>query len=375
MLSPSGEVYNHDCVRWYEYEKVQENLNHYHNIGDAFVFDSSLKLLQFDELETLNIRDSSTSEIDYYNSEFDYCFLRGSNYIHSEMDWENAVPVLEKLKIPVIALGIGAQAPAQGPLVISETTERVLRLISDRCNSIGIRGAYTAEVLEKLGITNFRIVGCPTMFRARDPHLQIQLPPLKEVQRVGFTLRREVSTAYAKDVSQYLLAHRQIIENLAQKFDLQLMAQGEIEEKKIVLGTPEQEKEAIEQLKEQSWFSEWYLSETILKLYSENLFYSDVVSDYEQLVRRKDLVLGFRLHGNLMALANRVPSIYFTYDSRTTEFAETFKIPCYDVFSKEEFQIEDYWNQSLFDIFNATYKQRYRGMKDFLEENLIAHCM
>ena len=74
-----------------------------------------------------------------------------------------------------------------------------------------------------------------------------------------------------------------------------------------------------------------------------------MVADYEDLVRQKDLVLGYRLHGNLMALANGMPSIYFTYDSRTAEFAETFQIPHFDVFSGKPFELEDYWDQSLFE--------------------------
>ena len=57
-------------------------------------------------------------------------------------------------------------------------------------------------------------------------------------------------------------------------------------------------------------------------------------------------MLGYRLHGNLMALANGMPSIYFTYDSRTVEFVETFKIPAFDVFSGKKFELEDYWDQA-----------------------------
>ncbi|HEX6979886.1 MAG TPA: polysaccharide pyruvyl transferase family protein, partial [Alphaproteobacteria bacterium] len=85
VMIPSGEVYDHDCVRWYNYANVQANLEHYHNIGDAFVFDSSLKLLNFETLDVLKIRSATQADIDRYNAEFDYCFLRGSNYIHGEM--------------------------------------------------------------------------------------------------------------------------------------------------------------------------------------------------------------------------------------------------------------------------------------------------
>ena len=97
-ISPSGEVYNHDCVHWYSRSSFALKPDHYHNIGDAFVYDSSLKLMRFKELDGLNIRNPSDAEIDRYNSEFDFAFLRGSNYLHPEMDWENAPSVLSRLR-------------------------------------------------------------------------------------------------------------------------------------------------------------------------------------------------------------------------------------------------------------------------------------
>ena len=64
VISPSGEVYDHDNVRWYNHANVQANIDHYHNIGDAFVFDSSLKLLNFSKLEPLKIRTPTDADID-----------------------------------------------------------------------------------------------------------------------------------------------------------------------------------------------------------------------------------------------------------------------------------------------------------------------
>ena len=114
VMIPSGEVYDHNNVRWYSHQDIQRNLNHYHNIGDAFVFDSSLKLLKYDRLETLTIREFNPAEVDRLRDEFDYVVLRGSNYIHGEMDWEMAEQVLRRLGLPVLAFGIGAQAPVDG---------------------------------------------------------------------------------------------------------------------------------------------------------------------------------------------------------------------------------------------------------------------
>lgn len=369
VMIPSGEVYDHDCVRWYNYTDVQKSINHYHNIGDAFVYDSSLKLLNYESLKALPIANPNMDEIDRLREEYDYVFLRGSNYIHQHMKWQHTIPVLERLKLPVLGFGIGAQAPVEGTMTLSDETKTVLRMMADSTTSIGVRGAYTAQVLWDIGIRNVRIVGCPTAFRRNDPNMRITLPALDDVNKVGVTLRREVSPAYAKDIKRYLTFHRDLVKHIAKRFDITLMAQGEVEEKKIVLGTPEQKQEAIDALKANSWVSDWFLDEAIEKLYRERLFYSDVVTDYETLVRQKDLVLGYRLHGNLMALSNGVPSVYFTYDSRTTEFAETYQIPSYDVFSDKPFRLEDYWDQSLFDRFNRAWFHTYREMQTFLVEN------
>ncbi|WP_038363251.1 polysaccharide pyruvyl transferase family protein [Bosea sp. UNC402CLCol] len=375
VISPSGEVYDHDNVRWYDYANLASHIDHYHNIGDAFVFDSSLKLLNFETLDTLPIDHVDPAMIDRLNAEYDYVFLRGSNYVHAEMDWAQAPDVLRRLKIPVIAFGIGAQAPVSGKLELSEDSKTVLKLIADSTASLGVRGTYSAEVLNDLGIRNVRIIGCPTAFRNNNPGLAIRLPPLDQVKTAGVTLRREVSKTYAQDIQRYLTFHRDLVKAMADRFEVTLMSQGEAEEKKLALGTPEQKAAAMAALKDNAWASSWYLDEQVEGLYRNRMFYSDVVADYERLVRGLDLVLGYRLHGNLMALANGTPSIYFTYDSRTVEFADTFKIPSVDVFSGRDFRLEEYWDQSRFDRFNAAYAQVYGQMRDFLVENRVDNKM
>lgn len=373
VISPTGEVYDHDCVRWYSSTCFANAPDHYHNIGDSIVFDSSLKLLRYSELCGMNIRTPTDREIDSYNAEYDYAFLRGSNYLHPAMDWENAPATLEKLRIPIIAFGIGAQAPSRGPLVLNEATRRVLAIIAERSASLGVRGAYTADVLWSIGIRNARIIGCPTMFRNNDPNLRVDLPSLESVRDVAYTMRREVSATYARDINRYLTLQRATILDLAQRFNLDVFAQGEPEEKNVLWGDTEQRQRAIAKLRTVNWLRGE--GDPMERLYAKNLFYSDSVAEYEQKVRSKQLVLGYRLHGNLLALANRVPSIYFTYDSRTSEFAETLQIPSFGVFSDRAFRLEDFWDQELFERFNRAYFQRYRDTRLFLDENGIDHRM
>jgi hypothetical protein len=373
IISPSGEVYDHDCVRWYSHLSFAKAPDHYHNIGDAFVYDSSLKLLNFSSLDGLKIRTPTEADVERYNSEYDFAVLRGSNYLHPYMDWENAPWVLSRLRIPIIAFGIGAQAPATGKLELNADARRVLDCIAERCVSFGVRGSYTADMLWSLGIRNIRIIGCPTIFRNNDPGLRIDLPPLDQVRRVGFTLRREVGHDYAKDIRRYLALQRDTILSLADRFDLHVMAQGEVEEKKILWGAPDVQEAALSKLRSEGWLHDG--ADPMETLYRSRLFYADSVAEFEQFVRQRDLVLGYRLHGNLISLANRIPSVYFTYDSRTTEFVDTFQIPSFNVFGGQAFRLEDYWDQTLFEKFNRAYYQHYRDARLFLEENGIPNKM
>ena len=373
VISPSGEVYEHNNVRWYEALGFNTHPNHYHNIGDAFVYDSSLKLLEFDLIKALNIRDASDADIQNYNENFDYAFLRGSNYLHSEMDWENAPAILSKLKIPIIAFGIGAQASSKKRLSLSRESIRVLSIISEKSVSLGVRGNYTADVLWSLGIRNVRVIACPTIFRNNDPGLRIDLPALSDIRNVAYTLRREVDTTYAQDMRQYLGLQRETILDLDRKFNIEVLAQGEIEEKSVLWGSPIQRQGALDSLRKDGWLKG--PGDRLEEIYAERLFYSDSVREFEFKIREQQLVLGYRLHGNLLALANKIPSVYFTYDTRTAEFAETLQIPHFDVFSGRRFDLENFWDQSLFEKFNRAYYQTYRAMRHFLDENGVANKM
>ena len=99
--------------------------------------------MRFSDLDAINIRNPSDADIERYNSQFAFAFLRGSNYLHPMMDWKNAPAVLKRLRIPIIAFGIGAQAPATGKLQLPRPAREVLdSLPSARSRSWCTRGLH-----------------------------------------------------------------------------------------------------------------------------------------------------------------------------------------------------------------------------------------
>ena len=125
VISPSGEVYDHDNVRWYNYKDVQRSINHYHNIGDAFVFDSSLKLLNFSKLNALEIVNPKFDDMDRINAEYDFVFLRGSNYVHKRHALEPDRRGAQAAQDPGDRLGHRCAGPGEGQA-------RVVRRDEDR---------------------------------------------------------------------------------------------------------------------------------------------------------------------------------------------------------------------------------------------------
>jgi hypothetical protein len=373
-LIPAGEVTDRRNVRSWTAKDPARDVKEDYNAGDMFVYEASLRLLDFDEMEAIPLEsDWSQQTVDRLNAEADYCFVRGSNYIHHEMKWGNLPALLDKLKIPVIAFGIGAQAATYKDVQVSDDTRRFLAIVSERSKSVGVRSQFSADTLSKLGVKNVEVVGCPSLMRHNHPHLDIQLKPLDQVRRVGFTLTRGLLPMYCSDLKKASEMQRAMMVEYAKRFDLTVMSQGEQPERAYWYRSPADIAKAYATLLGTKWFSG--PNDPLVDIYNRCLFFGTSPKAYEEISRQMDLVLGFRLHGNIMALANGVPAVYVVYDSRTRELVDYLGIPAYDIMQKEPFALEDYYTQARFDHFNARYAAAYRRMAEFLDANGVAHLM
>ncbi len=373
-LIPAGEVAGRDTVRWYAHDNPAKDQKDNYNAGDMFVYEASLRLLDYDSLEVLPLHSQlSDYDIDRLNAEASFCFLRGSNYLHSKMEWGNLPEVIERLDLPVVAFGIGAQAPKYGAVQVPDRTRRFMDVVADRSEVIGVRGAFTAQVLTDMGIKNVEAIGCPSLMRHNKPRLKIAWKPLDEVRKVGFTLTRGFWPEYCEDVGKSRALQRELLVDLAKTRDLTVMSQGERPEKLYFYGTPEGKAEAYASLLKDGWFEG--PDDPLVALYENHMFFGRSPAEYENLVRGLDLLTGFRLHGNIMGLANEVPAVYIVYDSRTRELAELFGIPSYDIMESRPFRLEEHYTKEAFAHFEETYVRSYARMTAFLDKNGVAHRM
>lgn len=367
VISPAGAVYDHDNVKWYNFPK-EKIVGDYFNIGDMIVYDSTLKMLDFEDVTDLKIINPSDADVDSYRYA-DYAIVRASNFIHNEMNWHRAVEVLEKIDIPVFAIGVGAQAPSSSNYKLTGDNLRFWQIVSERSALIGVRGCFTADLLYKNGIKNVEIVGCPSIFRTRNRNLRISSG---NVKKLAFSIRREVDAKYSANIEEYLRVQRTFMLNAAKEFDLTVTIHGEPEEKSYFFNDANTIEEAKKRLVEESWFTEETM-EKMEQLYREKLFFFLDVSDYDRFIKTQDYALGYRVHGVLPAIANGVPGLLVKYDSRSTELADTLALPSIVVDDSTNLDVRSIMRDVSFDEFNKLYPIRYDKMKFVLDANKIPH--
>lgn len=367
VISPAGQTYEHDRVRWYE-EPGEKVLNRYFNIGDMVVYDSTLKMLDYELVGDLKIMDPTDSDVERYKSA-DFAVVRASNFIHNQMQWHRAVEVLERTNLPVYAVGVGGQASSRDDYKLNDHNLRFWKTVSDRSKVIGVRGTFTAELLYANGIKNVEIVGCPSIFRTRNRNLRLSMP--RDIRNVAFSTRREVDKTYSANPGEYLRIQRDFLLRTADTFNTTVTTHGENEEKAYFYKSEEGMEKARQIFAHEGWFTE-DTAERMEQLYRKKMFFFLRVEDYDQFIRDQDFALGYRVHGVLPAMAQGIPGLLVKYDTRSTELADTHAIPSI-ILNESPHSVEKLLEDVSFDDFNKLYPQRYDNMKLCLESNGLPH--
>lgn len=373
VVYPAGEVYEHDKVRWYR-APMEKLLSDYFNIGDMIVYDSTLKLLRYAHLEPMKIMAPTEADIERYASEFDYVFVRGSNFIHEKMEWYRAVEVLERVKLPVYAIGVGAQASQNRKIELSEMSKRFWSIVGERSAAIGVRGAFSAETLRQNGIGNVEVVGCPSIFRTCNRDLKIRVPDQRDIRKVAFSLRREADKSYTADPEAYLRNQKAALLKVDGQAEMVMSSHGEQEEKAFFLRDAAAKEKAVTEFVRTKWW-DGPDDAAMRRIYEKQLFSFFDVEHYDAFARSIDLAVGYRVHGVLPAVAHGVPGVLVAYDTRSQELAETLKIPVVPEAALAGGGWRAVYQDAALNTLAKSYAGSYDRMRGFLDRNGIPHRM
>ena len=117
---------------------------------------------------------NSAGDIDYINNQATHVFLVLQDQIRTKesygltLPYEGIKKIISQLNKPVIVAGLGANSfygldPNFHKKLSSQLVD-FLKFLSEHCIEIGVRGAYTQEILHHIGVDNTRVIGCPSYF-------------------------------------------------------------------------------------------------------------------------------------------------------------------------------------------------------------------
>jgi len=373
LVKYCGRQLNKHSIVWYDHP-LSKILDTYFNTGDICVYDSTLQLLEYEVGSFVNIdAPVDSEEVARVKAKCDFILLRGSNYIHEHMDWGYFGDWLEVLDLPVLCIGVGAQAESARKISLPASGHRVWKAIAARTLEIGVRGAFTAETLHHNGIHNVKIVGCPSMFRARNRELKLQ-HATEGPKRVSFSVRREVDSMYSANPAEFVTTQKRIIAKIALNAEIYLSCHGEPEEKAFFFKAPKQLDLAAAKLVAAGWFDET-TGALMRRLYESRLYYVASPGDYDFYIKQFDAAIGYRVHAVLPAVAQGIPGVLFAYDMRSRELAETFDLPIYSPLEFEKLTLAEALAPSRFERFQSLFPERYDRMKAFIEGNGVSTRM
>ncbi|MEU7841931.1 polysaccharide pyruvyl transferase family protein [Micromonospora sp. NPDC049114] len=220
--------------------------------------------------------------------------------------------LIERLKIPVVVLGVGAQTDVDGDLEqlrpIDEPVSAFCRAVLDRSHSIGVRGEITENYLRKLGFSAVEQIGCPSMFLHGD---SLRIEKTKATLGVDDRLAFVISP-YVKALAPLVLHHHRRYPNL------RYVAQDLYTLGTLLYGDAPQLRGMTADMPIHT--SHPLFVEDKVRMFMDPWPWMEYLSGF-------DFAFGTRIHGTITALISGIPGYLLAHDSRTLELARYFDIP------------------------------------------------
>jgi Polysaccharide pyruvyl transferase len=296
------------------YEMLERNLIG-DNTGNLVFLDAAYRLLERPGVEV--VPDGfrlDPRRADRINERFDAYVVPFANAFRAV--WterlERWTELIERLRIPVVILGVGAQSDVGFSRARLEPLEagarRFVRAVLDRGPSIGVRGEFTADWLRGLGFRDVEVIGCPSMFWNGDRlSIERRTPALDQGSRIAITVspyRREMAPILAHHIARYP--------------NLTYVAQDPASMERLLFPRATETGPRSAGIAAEAF-------DPLFEAGKVRMFLHPV--PWIEYLRGVDFAFGTRIHGAITALLAGTPAFVLAHDSRTLELARYFEIP------------------------------------------------
>jgi len=334
------------------------------NYGDMLVCTAILRELKLDGIVRVGFGGELSAPVER-------AIIRGSTYLNNNFDFVGANKTLDSINAPIAVVGLGAQNPTKDLefLDANEEAKGFIARLNEKSASISVRGEYSAALVDRLGGKNIRITGCPSLFYT------LACPVVRVPDMLGRG-ERSLGISIHTGLSRNIFCHAPVEARMmhGKVFDfalhnasgVSLFEQGVMHEYDVA----DRSLDFQQRLEEAKKIHAGIAFDTKFTPYDLLAHMVSVKSIEEWIAKARDLdaILGFRFHGNMVALLQGTPCYYYVYDSRLTEFCDLYGLPYQDVI--EPFvdpvrrMMEHDW-----DMANARMAACYAEIKAFYSEN------
>ncbi len=284
------------------------------NVGNLMFSHASYRLLSTSaaEITTSKFEGLDANEI---NENYDVAVVPLANAFRTSLieGVRELAALFEKLTIPIVILGVGAQGPVSGEFKSSEldaVVTRFIRAVLERSPSSGVRGELTAQYLANLGFgaEHVDVIGCPSLFM-RGPEFEVvrKVESLTKYSRISLNV-----SPYRPLIGPISLDHAQRYPNLMytaqDQRTLGLMLTGVF---RAPYTPPDGSPTSLDHP---------LIRENRVRFCLDPSTWMDYLSTF-------DFSFGTRVHGTIAALLAGTPAVLLAHDSRTLELADYHQIP------------------------------------------------
>jgi polysaccharide pyruvyl transferase WcaK-like protein len=255
----------------------------------------------------------------------DVLMIPAANQLNPQWDLKWWAKLVEDLDKPVVIVGLGTQAKIDEveSVELRPGTVRFLHAVRERAKVIGVRGTATLAVMERYGVDNAVITGCPSNFinpRITGAGIQSKLDLVNSKDALSVNYLVGTLEDYALECERKL-------------FSLVYQHQGrfvyQTNHRLLTYILDGHEDEELRQYLD--WEAKRIAPELDPSVYRENIrrrgryFFS--APGWIDDVSRDDLSVGMRIHGAVAAVQGGSVGICVAFDSRTLELAQTMGYP------------------------------------------------
>jgi hypothetical protein len=273
--------------------------------------------------------------------------IPAANFINATADLSRLAALVRELNRPVFLLGIGVQAESEEhPPEVKPSVVEFLQEVAQRTPTICVRGEFTAKVCESFGITNTRILGCPSILINPRPDLGAELA--RRIAAVGDG-PLAIHAACVKHNLQ--TAERELVRLARLNQGSSYVVQRPVEFIKVAHGEALAEKEQAYFEKSTAFLGFGTDQQAFTQFLRSTIYVPDSVDSWVHYLQRFSAAVNTRIHGTVMSLTAGIPGICVHHDTRTRELSRQLRTPNIDVrqFLECRHSLRDLFDRSAFD--------------------------